>query len=141
LRILRWSRVAAYMLVALAGAISVVLPPASVAQATGGYRLVQLVWAGLMAVAAGFCAWGAATDRWVGEYVGLIPLAAVAAVFGISSLARGHVGWPGGLFLLGFFLILVSRWQEVALLRAEAERLTRAQREGEVPDAAREESA
>lgn len=121
--LLRWSRVLAYTAVALAGLLSILSPPASIANATDTARTIQLTWAGLMAVSATFCAWGALRERWVGEYIGLIPLASVAAVFGISAMARGTSGWAGGFFLVGFFWILVSRWQEVALLKTEAERL------------------
>jgi hypothetical protein len=121
-RFMRWSRVLAYAAIAVAGMVAVFLPPRTVEEATGNGTTVQIVWAALMSVAAAFCTWGAATDRWVGEYVGLIPLAAVAAVFGISAMSRGGGGWAGGIFLVGFFWILVSRWQEVALIKAEAER-------------------
>lgn len=126
-QLLRLSRAFAYMAIALAGAISVMTPPPSIASATGSGHTLQLVWAGLMAVSAAFCAWGALLERWVGEYVGLIPLASVAAVFGVSALSRGIGGWASGFFLIGFFWILVSRWQEVALLRVEAERITQAE--------------
>ena len=119
---LRWSRVLTYAAISAAGCVALILPPASIDQATGRGLIVQLVWAALMAVSSAFCAWGAATDRWIGEYVGLIPLAAVAAAFAVSALGRGQVGFAAGLFLTGFFWILVSRWQEVALLRVEAER-------------------
>lgn len=125
IQIMRVSRVAAYTMLGLAGMASVIYPPASIQQASDGARITQLVWAGVMAVAATFCAWGVARDRWVGEYIGLIPLSLVAAAFAVSALSRGQTGWSGGLFLLGFFGILFSRWQEVALLRFEADREAR----------------
>lgn len=127
--VLRWSRACGYLAIACAGAAALLWPPASMAQATGRGNTVQLLWAGLMVVASLFCAWGAATERWVGEYVGLIPLSAVAAAFGIAALGRGHVGWAGGLFLIGFFWVLIARWQEVALIRIEAERQASNRRE------------
>jgi hypothetical protein len=120
---LRWSRVLAYAAVSLAGLLSILRPPPSIANASDSGRLIELVWAGMMMISAAFCAWGAARERWVGEYIGLIPLASVAAVFGISAMSRGVGGWAGGFFLIGFFWILVSRWQEVALLRVESDRL------------------
>ena len=126
---LRWSRAAGYTLVALAGAWSLVEPPVSVSNATGHHVLVTYVWASVMAVSGISCAVGAASGRWPGEYAGLWPLAFVAAAFGISALARGSASIAGGLFLLGFFWILVSRWQEVALLRIESVR--RQQERGE----------
>jgi hypothetical protein len=68
--------------------------------------------------------------------VGLIPLSLVAAVFGVSAFSRGTVGWAGGFFLIGFAWLLAARWQEVALLRREAERLHRQIREQEGKDGA-----
>lgn len=131
LKFMRWSRVAAYVMIASAGVASLAFPPASIESASDNTRFLQLSWAGLMALSAGFCAWGAARDRWVGEWIGLVPLSLVAAAFGISALARGTSGWSGGLFLFGFFWILVSRWQEVALLRSEADRQARIGGNGE----------
>ncbi len=124
---MRWSRVAAYMCVAFAGLFAVAYPPTSIAVATGSGHIVQIAWAILMLISAGFCAYGALADRWIGEYVGLVPLGFAAAAFGISSLSRGTVGTAGGLFLVGFFWMIVSRWQEIALLRAEADRSAHAQ--------------
>jgi hypothetical protein len=119
--LLRWSRTTGYALVAAAGGWSVVTPPRSVAAAANSH-LVAYVWAGIMVVSAALCAIGSASGRWVGEYMGLIALAFVSAVFGVSALARGNSSIAGGLFLLGFFWILISRWQEVALLRIESVR-------------------
>lgn len=129
LALLRWSRAAAYVAVSGAGIVAVIYPPVSLTAADLS-PVAQGGWAILMAISAGFCAWGAIWERWAGEYVGLIPLASVAVVFGIASLSRGTAGWTGGLFLIGFFWIMISRWQEVALLRAEADRL-RKEKDGE----------
>jgi hypothetical protein len=127
--LLRWSRAAGYALIAAAGAWSLAQPPASVTSASG-HHIVTYVWASVMAVSGVSCAVGAAAGRWPGEYAGLWPLAFVAAAFGISAIARGQGSIAGGLFLLGFFWILVSRWQEVALLRIESVR--RQQERGEL---------
>jgi len=118
---LRWSRTIGYVLVAAAGGFSVARPPTSVALAANSH-VVAYLWAAIMVVSAGLCAVGAASGRWIGEYMGLIALACVSAVFGISALSRGNASAAGGLFLLGFFWILISRWQEVALLRIESVR-------------------
>jgi hypothetical protein len=119
--ILRWTRASGYALIALTGVAAIVNPPPSVANATGSH-LITYVWAGVMACSAGLCAAGAVLGQWPGEYAGLWPLAMVAAVFGISALARGSASVAGGLFLIGFFWMLVARWQEVALLRIESVR-------------------
>lgn len=134
LKLMRWSRVLAYLLVGAAGAVGAVSPPVAIQQGAGGFRTITLTWAVLMAVAASFCAWGAASDRWVGEYIGLIPLSLVAFAFGVGALSRGTTSFAGGLFLIGFFWILVARWQEVALLRTEAARqVSRRNGEGASP--------
>ena len=118
---LRMSRTVGYLLVAAAGAWSIVSPPRSVSDAANSH-FVAYVWASVMVVSALLCAVGSASGRWVGEYMGLIALACVSSVFGLSALARGGVSISGGLFLEGFFWILISRWQEVALLRIESVR-------------------
>lgn len=128
--ILRWSRALAYSAISLAGLLSIIKPPPSVANATGTGHYLALTWASMMTISAAFCAWGSTRGRWVGEYIGLIPLSAVAAVFGISSLSRGATGWAGGFFLIGFFWILISRWQEVVLLKVESEHLRRTEDPG-----------
>jgi hypothetical protein len=122
IRISRWSRVVAYACIAFAGLFSLVYPPVAVSEATGPGHIVQIVWSALMTMAAVFCGYGVLTDRWLGEYVGLLPLAFVAAAYGVSAIARGTMGIAGGVFLLGFFWLVLARWQEVALLRAEADR-------------------
>jgi hypothetical protein len=119
-RVIVASRVAAYVLIALSGVASLVWPPPAIVEASQQFQPILYGWSVLMVAAGVFCAYGAAAGHWVGEYIGLIPLGAVALAYGISALARGSVGWAGGLFLLGFFMVLVSRWQEVALLRVEA---------------------
>lgn len=129
--ILRWTRAIGYALIALTGVAAIVHPPASVTTATG-YHLTTYVWAGVMACSAALCALGAVRGQWPGEYAGLWPLAMVAAVFGISALSRGSASIAGGLFLIGFFWMLVARWQEVALLRIESVRLHE-ERENEAP--------
>lgn len=127
---LRWSRAAGYFLVALAGLLSIVRPPVSV-QAATGHHVTTYVWAGVMMVAATMCAIGSISGRWVGEYVGLVPLCLVSAAFGIAALSRGNNSVAGGLFLLGFFWILLSRWQEVALLRVESVRRQHEREDGD----------
>lgn len=129
IEVVRWTRVSAYALIACAGVASVLWPPPSVQAASDGVA-VALIWAGLMAVSAAFCAFGAASDRWVGEYIGLVPLALTAMIFAVSAFARGQMSWSGGTFLLGFSFWIITRWQEVALLRVEAERKARERSDG-----------
>ncbi len=123
-RVIRWTRFAGYVFLAMSGTASIWYPPASIADAVQT-RLVAVLWSALIVVSAAVCAYGAAANHWVGEYVGLVPLACVALAFGLAAMGRGHVGWAGGAFLVAFFWVLVSRWQEVALLRIEALKATR----------------
>lgn len=119
---MRWTRVLAYAALTLSGAAAILWPPVSIRAATDGGNLIPLVWAALMGVSAAFCAFGAAADRWAGEYIGLFPLATTAAIFALSALSRGESSRAGALFLFGFALWILTRWQEVALLRVEADR-------------------
>ncbi len=117
---IRWSRTLAYAGIAASGVAAILKPPTSVEDAAPS--LVVSVWALLLAVSAAICAVGSAMDRWVGEYIGLVPLGTTAMVFSLSVLGRGWPGAAGGAFLFGVFWLLASRWQEVALLRTESTR-------------------
>jgi hypothetical protein len=121
--VIRLSRAVTYVLISLSGLLAIIIPPASVRAATEGSGLVVYAWAGLLALSAAICAAGTITGRWLGEYIGLIPLAFSCAAFALSALARGASALSGGFFLLGFFAMLLSRWQEVALVRIAADRL------------------
>jgi hypothetical protein len=129
--ILRWTRATGYALISLTGVAAIVHPPVSVSSATGNH-LTTYVWAAVMTCSASLCALGAVRGQWPGEYAGLWPLAMVAAAFGIAALSRGAASIAGGLFLIGFFWMLVARWQEVALLRIESVR-RHEERENEAP--------
>lgn len=115
----RWIRLGAYLSIACAGAAAVVWPPQSV-RATAGHNASTVAWAVLMAVSSALCAVGAGSNRWWGEYVGLIPLGTTAIVFALSAISRGPTSYAGALFLIGFLMFLAARWQEVALLHYEA---------------------
>ena len=125
---LHWTRFGAYVLLSAAGIWSIVAPPVSVA-ATGTHRS-SVAWAILLTGSSLWCAYGALTGKWIGEYVGLVPLGAAALAFALSAMARGGPSIAGGLFLLGFAFIVVTRWQEVTILRikAQQEALERTQR-------------
>lgn len=121
LAVIRWSRILAYIGLAVSGAASLAHPPASV-QASAGFQVTIYVWASVLCLSSIICMIGAITDRWVGEYMGLVPLGLSALVFAVSAMSRGVSGVAGGAFLFGFFWFLASRWQEVALLRVESVR-------------------
>lgn len=133
MRIARGARTVGYTLMAAAGVAAMVWPPHSVQAATapGAHRLVY-IWAGLMVIGGASSAIGAATDRWLGEYVGLWPLIFTFAVFGLISFgsSRGPVAYAGGFLLAAFAALLVGRWRETALIRREAVRRARADETG-----------
>lgn len=117
----RASRLLGYVLIALCGAAAVVWHPASVSQAARGPLFY--VWALFLIVGGVVSAIGAGLDMWFGEYVGLWPIIASSTIFGLSALATGR--WQavaGGCFLLAVTCWLFARWQEVAVLRREADR-------------------
>lgn len=105
-----------------------VWPPQSVQAATSpnAHGLVY-VWAGLLIVGGTSSALGAATDRWLGEYVGLWPLILMFAVFGLSAFgsSRGPIAYAGGFCLSAIAALLVGRWRDTALIRREADRRVR----------------
>lgn len=114
-------RTACYLCVLGSGAASIVWPPVSVTAATSPVRVLALVWSGLLVAGAVPALWGAATGKWVGEYIGLPPIIFAAGAFSVAALLAGR-GWhavAGALFLLSFGLKMLSRWQETAVLRAE----------------------
>ncbi|MEU0081355.1 hypothetical protein ABZY58_25935 [Micromonospora tulbaghiae] len=116
----RWSRFAGYAMMAAAGVGAAMVPTPSVVDATG--PLVYL-WAGFLAVGGLLSAYGAATDRWIGEHIGL-PL--LWAAFGVYALILASLLAPASVvasMAIGAFgLLLFGRWRDVAAVRREATR-------------------
>ncbi|TCB97589.1 hypothetical protein E0H26_11775 [Micromonospora zingiberis] len=116
----RWSRVAGYTMMSGAGLGAAAYPTPSVQDATG--RLVYL-WAAFLAMGGALAAFGAATDRWIGEHLGLPLLWAAFGVYAVvlaSALAPASV--VASLALGGFALLLFGRWRDVGAVRVEATR-------------------
>lgn len=111
---------------ACAGASAIIWPPTAVRDSTSSPDGVY-VWAALMVAGGVASAWGAVTDRWLGEYVGLWPLICTFLVFGIAAFGsnRGPVAYAGGFCLTAFAAWLVGRWRDTALIRREADRKAR----------------
>lgn len=133
MRIARGARTVGYTLMGAAGAAAMVWPPQSVTTATSpNARSLVYVWAGLMVVGGVSSALGAATDRWLGEYVGLWPLILTFMVFGMTSFgsSRGPVAYAGGFCLSAVAALLVGRWRDTALIRKEADRQARTDETG-----------
>ncbi|MEW2474599.1 hypothetical protein AB0875_12490 [Micromonospora gifhornensis] len=116
----RWSRVAGYTMMAAAGIGAAAYPTPSVQEATG--PLVYL-WAAFLAVGGLLAAFGATTDRWIGELLGLPLLSAAFSVYAVVlASASAPASVVAALVLGGFALLLVGRWRDVGLVRLEATR-------------------
>ncbi|MET7949210.1 hypothetical protein [Micromonospora sp. NPDC005324] len=119
----RWSRVAGYTLMAAAGVGAALVPTPSVEKSTG--PLVYL-WALFLVGGGVLAAYGAVSDRWIGEHLGL-PL--LWAAFTVYSLVLAAVQSPAGivasLALGAFALLLFGRWRDVGAVRREATRQAR----------------
>lgn len=116
----RWSRITGYLLMAFGGATAFAIPAVSIRESTG--PMVYL-WGAFLLVGGGLCAYGAATDRWIGELSGLPLVAAAFGVYGvILALTRTVSGAAASLAFTAVALILVSRWQDISLIRKEATR-------------------
>lgn len=115
-------RAAAFSLLAAGGIAAMVWPPPAVQAATSPVYALAYLWATLLVIGGIASALGAATDRWLGEYVGLWPLIMVFAIYGLSAFAssRGLVAVAGGCVLTAVAALLLARWQDVALIRREA---------------------
>jgi len=120
----RWTRVTAYALMAAGGAAAMAWPnPAVRAATTPTSGLLAYLWALLLVLGGASSAIGAALDRWLGEYTGLVPLSATFAVFSLSAAATGRLtAMPGAAVLGSIAFFLLSRWLDVAQTRREAAR-------------------
>jgi hypothetical protein len=123
---------AGYAAMATAGVCAWWWPSPSLATATGGAALLIAVWNVFLIVGGLTAGVGAAVDRWFGEYVGLPLLAAVFAVYGLSSLASGReTARAVSAILLAVALLLIARWFDVGDVRRAAVKGAAARRERE----------
>lgn len=123
----RWAYATAYLLFAIAGGSAALWPsPAVEKTSRGGWILtfwvVALIAGGLSS------AWGRATARWMGEFLGLPLLGTVMIIYGLSATYSGIVegrltALPGGAALLAMAAFIVGRWAEINSIRLEAVRL------------------
>jgi hypothetical protein len=115
-------RAVAFALLAAGGIAAMIWPPPAVQAATSPAAALAYLWAALLILGGACSAIGAATDRWLGEYVGLWPLITVFAIYGLSAFAssRGLVALAGGCVLTAVAALLLARWQDVNLIRREA---------------------
>lgn len=119
----RWTRVASYTLMAVAGAAAMAWPAPSVRAATNPVAVYVYVWAALLIVGGMSSAIGAAAGRWLGEYAGLWPLIVTFLVYSLASFATGRLAAiAGACALASFAFLLLARWRDVAYIRREAAR-------------------
>ncbi|WP_420124381.1 hypothetical protein [Nakamurella sp.] len=119
----RWSRVAGYAMMAAAGVGAAIVPTPSVEQATG--PLVYL-WAAFLVGGGLLSTYGAASDRWIGEHLGLPLLWAAFTVYAVVLAAvLSPAGIVASLALGAFALLLIGRWRDVSAIRREATRQAR----------------
>lgn len=106
----RVMRTVAYISIALAGMAMILLDVFN-----GWYQTM-----GWFAVIGGlFAAFGTATGRWIGEYVGLPLLASAMFAFAVLTYRDtwGQAGWvsfPSVMLLTAYGILLTSRWLDVA---------------------------
>lgn len=119
----QWARATGYTLIVFSGVAAAIWPAPSVRAAAGPMSSLVYVWVVLLIVGGGCSAIGAATGRWLGEYVGLWPLIFTFAVYGIAAGATGRTTSLTAAFALGSIgVLLYARWRDVALVRQEAVR-------------------
>lgn len=106
---------------AVAGLASVIWPAPSVSRAAA-YGLAY-IWAVFLALGGSTAAVGAATDRWLGEYIGLPLLTTTFGIYGLAAATAGRVtSIAGAAALTSIALLLAARWRDVAIVRREADR-------------------
>lgn len=122
----RWLRAATYVVIMTGGAWAFAWPSANLVGYGSG--LVAIAYATAMFLGGAACLIGAATDRWMGELIGLplvVPASAgltvVLAVTIGDSLGRGTVA----IVALTCTMLLADRWRGVI----KVERLDRRRRE------------
>lgn len=116
----RKTRIAGYAMMAAGGAVAFAIPVGSIQQSTGW---IVYLWAGFLFFGGLLCTYGAFTDRWIGELVGL-PLisSAFAVYFVVLALAFTARGAAGALAFGAIALLQFARWQDVNRVRVEADR-------------------
>lgn len=121
----KWTRMTAYALMGLAGILLMFSPTLRADLGPVGFTMSIFLTVGGWAAAT-----GAITERWAGEYVGLLPLSASFAVFGIISTVGAIESAPLIAFanlslLLAVSAGLLARWREARAVYRLATHLSR----------------
>lgn len=121
----RYAYSLAYLLMAAAGAAAIAWPAPSVATATNGIEALLYTWDTFLLAGGSLALYGAFTDRWVGESLGLPLLFVVFAIYGVSAFAVAFStdrpsSIAGGLALASIAGMIAGRWREVNEVRRSA---------------------
>jgi hypothetical protein len=113
-------RVTGYLMMAAGGGVAFAIPVSSIKASTGP---LVFVWATFLLIGGALCAYGSVTGRWIGELIGL-PLisSAFGVYFVVLALSRTVSGAAAALAFGAIALILLGRWQDVSMIRQEADR-------------------
>lgn len=116
----RKTRIVSYAMMAAGGGVAFAIPVSTIQSATGW--LVYL-WAAFLLLGGALCTYGAFTDRWIGELMGL-PL--ISSAFGVYFVVLAFAftvrGAAAALAFGAIAGILTARWQDVNQIRVEATR-------------------
>lgn len=113
-----------YLFLAATGLFAIISPSKSVSEATGwGVYL----WAAFLLFGGSSGLWGTVTDKWFGEYIGLIPLMFSFLIYSVILLALSPSlgGIALGCLLLAIGAAMLVRHREVSYIRRVATRSAR----------------
>jgi uncharacterized membrane protein HdeD (DUF308 family) len=117
----RWAYAAGYLLMAVAGVFAGIWPSQNVSNAAAAEEWLVLVWVAFLVIGGICSSVGAATERWLGEYIGLPLLGSVFAVYGLAAFANtSRSVYAAGALFLAIALLISSRWLDVSYARGLA---------------------
>jgi hypothetical protein len=130
----RYTRAVMYLSLILSGILTLFIPFESIETEVG--RTAAYAWAVSLSLSSIICAWGALTDRWIGEYVGLPLLTMVFFIHALSILitsgAEGNLPLAVyGLLIFAFTCGLSARWRDVQCIKWEADRRAEEEHRGD----------
>jgi len=109
-----------YLSLIVTGIFAFISPSDTVSEATGwGVYL----WAAFLFLGGAYSLWGVITDKWIGEYVGLIPLTFAFIIYSVVMLGSTPVSWGRmalGSLLLAMAMMMIVRHREVSFIRKVA---------------------
>lgn len=114
----RYTRIAGYLMMAAGGGTAFAIPAPSIQAATGW---VVYLWAAFLLAGGALCAYGAVTDRWIGEYTGLPLISSAFGVYAVVLVLGAAVRTTAAALAFGAVaLVLLDRWYDVNRVRVAA---------------------